>query len=367
MNPVIPFFGLARQYKNLREELLDASDRVYSSGKVLGGHYTKEFERQIAARCHRGYAIAVNSCTQGLIFAQKTVLQKPPYSVLIPTVSFAATVNSVVMNNFTPVFCEIDYQGLMDLDTLDYQLDTNVGAVMYVNLFGNTVDWDKFQIQTRFFNNNVKIIEDAAQSFGANFNGVPSGKMGDVSVLSFDPTKNLPNYGSGGMILTDDVDVWIACRNLVDNGKADDHSLPGTNSKMSESDCAQMLVKLQHFDSWQRRRADIAEYYTKELYPFLDIIGPTSGTTHAWHKYVVRANNRNSLLNYLHLHGVETRIHYDVPLYDLGVSFDYIDYAKHLFSETSVFTRECLSLPIYPELTDHEVEHIVTVVKNYYS
>jgi dTDP-4-amino-4,6-dideoxygalactose transaminase len=367
MNSVIPFFGLDRQYKNLREELLDVTDRVYSSGKVLGGHYTKEFERQIAYKCNRSYAITVNSCTQGLIFAQQAVMRDPPYTVLIPTVSFAATINSVLMNNFTPAFCEIDYKGLMDLDTVEYQLDTNIGAVMYVNLFGNTVDWERFQLQTKFFNNNIKIIEDAAQSFGASFNGIPSGAMGDISVLSFDPTKNLPNYGSGGMILTDDFDLWAACRNLCDNGKVDEHSVPGTNSKMSESDCAQMLVKLNHFDAWQRRRTEIAEYYIKELYPQVDILIPNSGTTHAWHKFVIRVNNRNSLQNYLHRNGIETRIHYDQALSDMSVGFNYVDYSKQLFTETSAFTRECLSLPIYPELADYEVETVVEAIKQYYA
>jgi dTDP-4-amino-4,6-dideoxygalactose transaminase len=363
---VIPFFGLDRQYKILREEILDTTDRVYSSGKVLDGHYTKEFERQIAYKCQRSYAITVNSGTQGLIFAQQAVMRKPPYSVLIPTVSFAATINSVLMNAFTPVFCDIDYKGLIDLGSLEYQLDDNIGAVMYVNLFGNTVDWNKFQIQTQFFNSNVKIIEDAAQSFGASFNGVPSGKMGDVSVLSFDPTKNLPNYGSGGMILTDDYTIWEACKNLKNNGKSSDHDIPGTNSKMSEVDCAQMLVKLKHFDAWQCRRADIAEYYTKELHPYVDILIPNSGTTHSWHKYVIRTGNRNGLLNYLHKNNIETRIHYDVPLYEYGVGMGYIDYAKQLFTETSAFTRECLSLPIYPELEDYEVEQVVGIIKQYY-
>jgi len=367
MNSVIPFFGLNRQYKNIREELLDITDRVYSSGSVLNGQYQREFENRMAALCHRNYAIAVNSCTQGLIFAQQATLTSKPYTVLIPTVSFAATINSVLMNNFTPVFCDINENALMDLGSIEYKLDEEIGAIMFVNIFGNTVDWDKFQIQTKFFNDNIKIIEDAAQSFGASFNGVPSGKMGDISVLSFDPTKNLPNYGSGGMILTDDVKLWEVCRNLADNGKPDNHMYIGTNSKISEADCAQMLVKLNHFDAWQRRRTEIAEYYTQELYQYVDVPVPTSGTTHAWHKYVIRVYNRSGLFNQLHQRGIDTRIHYEQPLYELDVGYTYIDYAHQLFTETSRFTRECLSLPIYPELEDHEVETIVEVIKQYYT
>jgi len=365
---MIPFFGLDRQYANLREEILDVTDQVYKSGQVLNSEYTRKFEQAIAAKCNRSYALAVNSGTQGLIFAQQATLKNPPYTVLIPTVSYVATINSVLLNNFIPVFCDITNKGLIDLDSIDYKLDQEIGGIMYVNLFGNTVDWDRFQIQTQFFNNNMLIIEDAAQSFGASYKGVPSGKMGTVSVLSFDPTKNLANYGSGGMILTDDLNIYETCRGLRDNGKTGIlyHEYPGTNSKMSESDCAQLLVKLNYFDSWQRRRAEIAAYYTEELYQYVDFPVTTEGTTHAWSKYVIQTHSRTSLQAYLSYSKIETRIHYEDALYDFGVGFPYADYGKNFYSETSRFTRECLSLPIYPELSDGEVETIAQTVKNYF-
>ena len=361
---VIPFFGVDRQYHNLREEILDTIDRVYSTGRVLDGEYTKEFERNIARRCHRSYALAVNSGTQALIFAQQAALSKPPYSVLIPTVSFVATINSVLMNGYTPVFCDIDHKGLLDLDTYEHKLDLSVGAVMYVNLFGNCIDYDKFRMQTEFFNDNLITIEDAAQSFGASYKNIPSGKMADVSILSFDPTKNLNNYGSGGMILTDDLEIYNKCLALRDNGKLS-HDVPGTNSKMSESDCAQMLVKLKHFDCWQQRRTEIANYYIDQLYQYCDILTPNQDVSHAWHKFVIRTNNRNSLMHHLSLAGIETKVHYEHALYDLGVGFNYMDYSRDLYTETSAFTRECVSLPIYPELQDTEVEIIAELVRSY--
>ena len=361
---VIPFFGVHRQYNNLRKEILDITDRVYSTGRVLDGEYTREFEKQIAKRTHREYALAVNSGTQALIFSLFATVNHRPYSVLIPTLSFVATINSVLMNNLTPVFCDVDYKGLIDLDAYEHKLDTSVGAVMYANLFGNCVDYDRFRIQTEFFNDNLKIIEDAAQSFGALYKGIPSGKMGHVSVLSFDPTKNLNNYGSGGMILTDDRDIYETCRALRDNGKPL-HDNAGTNSKMSEADCAQLLVKLKYFDSWQQRRTEIANYYIDQLYQYCDILTPNEGVEHAWHKFVIRTENRSALMSHLSYQGIETKIHYDYALYDLGVGFNYVDYSRDLYTETSAFTRECLSLPIYPELTDAEVEIIIEKIKQY--
>ena len=364
---VIPFFGVKRQYANLRDEILSAVDIVYSTGQVLDGHYTMEFENQIAKKCHRKYAVAVNSCSQGLIFAQQ-VLFLENTKILIPTISFVSTINSVLLNGNEPVLCDTDDQALINLESLDYAIKgAGVQGIMYVNLFGNTVDWDRFKMTTDFFNQDLKIIEDAAQSFGASYKGIPSGALGDISVLSFDPTKNLPNYGSGGMILTDDLEIATSLRDLRDNGKSRGHESPGTNSKMSEADCAQLLVKLKYFDSWQSRRAQIAEYYNAELTNYVDTPETTEGTVHAWHKYVIKLNDRNGLKHHLAIKGVETKVHYEAPLYERPVGYPYINYAAELYREASTFCQECLSLPIYPELTDSEVEYIVESVKEFKS
>lgn len=363
---IIPFFGVKRQYNNLRREILEATDLVYSTGQVLDGNFTKEFERQIAKRCHRRYAVAVNSGTQGLIFAQQ-VLFPQNTKILIPTISFVATINSVLLNGNEPVLCDTDDQALMNLESLDYAIKgAGVEGVMYVNIFGNTVDWDRFKMTTQFFNSDLKIIEDAAQSFGASYKGQPSGSLGDVSVLSFDPTKNLNNYGSGGMVLCDDKATLEKLLDLRDNGKRHGHEDPGTNSKMSEADCAQMLVKLKYFDAWQRRRDNIAEYYSMELDGIVDVPKVTEGTVHAWHKYVIKTMDRESLKHHLALKGVETKVHYQNPLYEEPVGYPYINYASELYREASAFCQECLSLPIYPELTDAEVEYVVKCIKEFH-
>ena len=359
----IPFFGIQRQYNSLRDELLHAADGVWTSGNVLDGPYTDRFEKVIAQRCQRQYAVAVNSGTQALIFAQQATQVKG--RVMIPAVSFVATLNSVLMANNEPVFCDVDESALLDLETIDYALDGNVNAVMYVNLFGNILDFHKLINITKFFNENVVIIEDAAQSFGARYKDVPSGKLGDVSVLSFDPTKNLNNYGSGGMILTDDYDVYQTCLSLRDNGKVHKHDYAGTNSKMSESDCAQLLVKLKYFDAWQERRRQIAEYYISNLSSYVDTVPPGDDVEHAWHKFVILAMHRDSLRGMLASHGIETRVHYDTALFEYPAGWNYTDYARDIMRGASAWSKECLSLPIYPELTDVEVEHIVTTIIDY--
>jgi dTDP-4-amino-4,6-dideoxygalactose transaminase len=168
------------------------------------------------------------------------------------------------------------------------------------------------------------------------------------------------------MVLVDNLADAKLVRDLRDNGKTNDHDIPGTNSKMSESDCAQLLVKLKYFNQWQRRRAEIADYYSRELDQYVYIPKVTDGTEHAWHKYVIKCTDRRALQHHLSITGIETKVHYEKPLYEYSVGYPYINYASELYREASAFCTECLSLPIYPELTDAEVERVVEEVKEFF-
>ena len=369
---MILFNGLQRQYQTLKEEILESTDTVLSSGQVLDGKYTDLFEQQIAKRCNRRYAIAVNSCSQALSFAQTALNING--NVIIPTTSFIATLNSILMSNNIPIFCDVDENALLDIKRLGYSLGTTkVEAIVYVNLYGNVIHYDYLLAFCKFWNktSDIKIIEDAAQSFGASYNGIPSGKLGDISVLSFDPTKNLPNYGSGGMILTDSTSAAETCYDLRDNGKYGNHIYPGTNSKMSELDCAHMLIKLKYFDDWQKRRRDIAEYYTENLPENVNIPTVESNVIHAWHKYVIQTAERAKLHEYLTAKEITTKIHYDTPLPYSNLGIDYysedVNSDSYLFGSSVRHSKESLSLPIYPEMTDSEVESVVTTIKSYYT
>ena len=364
----IPFFGVDRQYNDLREEILDATDLVYASGQVLDGPRTKLFEQTIAKMTERRYACSVGSCTQALIFSLRSIEDfGAQHKVLIPAQSFVATVNAVLEAGYDPVFCDVDSQtGLMDFNKIPVAAE-EISAIMYVNLFGNVLDQDQLISYMEVFSERkIPVIEDAAQSFGAYYRGVPSGKLGDVSCLSFDPTKNLNNYGSGGMILTDDPAVWELVADMRDNGKSNEHIASGTNSKMSEADCAQMLVKLKYFDGWQKRRTEIANYYTTELDGWVSIPTVDMNVEHAWSKYVIHHSSRSTLHIELGDVGVETRINYTTPLHLQPVSYQF-DFGRYdrtdILEGAENFSRTCLSLPIYPELEDYEVEYVVDAIK----
>lgn len=368
----IPFFGLNRQYANIRDEILARTDDVYKTGKVLGGDFTSLFELMMAKRCNREHAITVNSCTQALIFAfqshdQGWYNKNTSKQILVPGISYIATLNAIIMAGYEPVFCDVDRNtGLIDINSIPVPMQDLCGMV-YVNLFGNVANWDAiervrelFQSRRDFF-----IIEDAAQSFGSSWKGIPSGKLGDVSCLSFDPTKNLNNYGSGGMLLTDNYDLVEYFRDLKDNGKHHDNTMPGTNSKMNEADCAQMIVKLRHFDEWQTRRQEIAEYYTEQLQDYVLTPNHEPEVTHSWSKYVIHHHDRSIIHTALNQAGVETKIHYPRPLHLESIAFSHALTTNQVLPGAEDFCGTSLSLPIYPELTDSEVETVCDLVKQY--
>jgi dTDP-4-amino-4,6-dideoxygalactose transaminase len=199
------------------------------------------------------------------------------------------------------------------------------------------------------------IIEDAAQHWLSN----NCHHVGHARAISFDPMKNLNNYGNGGAVVTDDRHLSDYARNWCDNGKRSSHAQTGSNSRMSEVDCAQMMVKAKYLDRWQARRKEIAMQY---IHAFRDtalrcLIDDTNIATHCFHKFVVDVDHRDVVQSKLEQRGIETKVHYQHPLHELGAYQRYD--GPSILSAASSLSRRCLSLPIYPELEDVEVEYII--------
>jgi len=349
----VPFFALDRQYASLKDEIDHITQEVMASGQYLKGELVNKFEFAMAERLGRKYSICVNSATNGLAISLLACNAK---KVGVPNYSFSATANVIPLANASAIPIDVDRQGIIDIDEIDLSQHV-IDSLMYVNMYGNTIDYNKLLLKTGFFHvkSKVNIIEDAAQSLGATYQGKPSGSLGDISVLSFDPTKNLPNYGSGGMVLTDSTHLYNRIYGIANNHKGHLHT-PGRdsamNSQMSEVDCAGMLVKLDHFDKWQARRKQIAEYYLNNITE-VELPVVNEGVEHAWHKFVIHTVSRNQLGLELRDNGVETRIHYPNVLFHSDLS---------LAGGAAALSATTLSLPIYPEMTDNEVEYVAAQV-----
>lgn len=347
----IPFTGLKKQYNNLRTEILDATDEVLRSGQLMQGNHTAEFENWLARKNHSKYAITCHSGSQALeIIAEYYRLQSSvtPPRVVVPAMTYVATANAFIRAGWEVYIADTDYHGLLDKKKIPNEL--SIQATVLVGLYGAAVNAD------RFWGTDL-IIEDGAQHWLAN----KGNRVGNATAISFDPMKNLNAYGNGGAVVTDDLDLLEFAREWTNNGKPN-HTSIGTNSRMSEIECAQMMVKTQHIDTWQARRANICLYWMGRLKNtgIRSLIDVHNFETHCYHKFVIDVDSRDILQRNLAIKGIETKIHYREPLHELPA---YTDYAgPDILSVASALSRRVLSLPIFPELTDLEVEYIIDLV-----
>lgn len=354
----IPFFGLDRQYQNLKNEIADLTDRVYSSGQLMNGYYTEQFELWLAKYNNSRHAITVHSGTAALEaiaeYYHHEFLEQP--RVLIPTLTYRATANAFIRAGWQVELVDTDAYGILDFDQLPphrYQ------AVVIVGLYGASVahsgnirQWQDWLAR------DVLIFEDGAQHWLAD-NGT---RIGEATAISFDPTKNLPCYGNGGAVITRNSNLADFVRKWRSNGNTTD-DLVGTNSRMSELDCALLLAKANYIYEWQARRQAIAQYYLDRFsgLPIRCLITEDMMHNHAFHKFVIDVDKRDNVKQDLERYGIETKIHYAAPLHEESAYGHYL--SPGLLSCASALSRRVLSLPIYPELTDAEVEYIARHVR----
>ena len=347
----IPFTGLKKQYNNLRTEILDATDEVLRSGQLMAGNYTAEFENWLAKKNHSKYAVTCHSGSQALeIIAEYYRLQTSvnPPRVVIPSMTYVATANAFVRAGWEVYIADTDYHGLLDKKKIPQEL--SVQATVLVGLYGAAINGNRFWATDL-------IIEDGAQHWLAD----GCNRVGNATAISFDPMKNLNAYGNGGAVVTDDIDLLEFAREWCNNGKPN-HTSIGTNSRMSEVDCSQMMVKTKYIDAWQARRKNISLYWMGRLKNtgIRSLIDVHNFETHCYHKFVIDVDNRDILQRNLAIKGIETRVHYKEPLHELPA---YADCAgPNILSVASALSRRVLSLPIFPELSDLEVEYIIDSV-----
>lgn len=355
----IQFTGLKKQYHNLRQEILDATDEVLRSGVLMNGNHTAEFENWLASKNRSKYAAVVHSGTGALeciaeYYATQNAIANPP-TVLIPSLTYMATANAFMRAGWSVHFIDTDHHGLFDMRKVP---DIQYHAVVLVGLYGAAIaHLGDVRTWRNWIVGDCTIIEDAAQHWlAANCQ-----RMGQATAISFDPMKNLPCYGNGGAVVTNDANLLQFARSWRDNGKGDNY-LAGTNSRMSELDCALMMVKARHIDQWQKRRQTIATYWVERLKGSgaRSLIDRDNTNDHAFHKFVIEIDQRDEVRKKLEQKKIETRVHYVQPLHEIGIYRQWP--GPDLLSCASALSRRVLSLPLYPELTDLEVEYVIDQV-----
>ena len=380
----VQMLDFRREFSGIRNEVLLAIEEVCDSQRFILGPQVDRFERAAAEACGVRYAVGCASGTDALWLALAALKIGPGDAVVTTPFSFFATVSSILRAGAVPVLADIDPATFnLSPATVEAALikkapeaAKRITAVMPVHLYGQCAEMDGFSELAKKYD--LKIVEDAAQAFGASWNGVRAGGLGDAAAFSFYPTKNLSAMGDAGMVTTQSADTDERLRMLRTHGmrRRYFHDEIGWNARMDTIQAAVLEVKLKRVEAGNARRRELAALYDREfreaglagnstsagvVLPWVD-----PRAEHVFHQYVIRAPRRDELRAFLTSEGIGSEIYYPLPLH-LQESLAFLGYRRGNFPESEHASEEVLALPIYPELREDEVETVVDTVRRFYA
>lgn len=363
---MVPYLDLKTQYRNMEAEIKAAINRVLDSGQYSLGDEVNTLEQEFSDYCQTQYGIGVNSGASALHLALLAAGVQPGDEVITVSATFVATVAAIGYTGAKAVLIDINPHTLnMDTRLIESAITEKTRVILPVHLHGHPADMDPILAMARAFN--LTVIEDAAQAHGARYKNKPIGGLGDMGCFSFYPGKNLGAYGEAGMIVTNNPDYAQTIRQLRDWGQTskNEHRLKGYNYRMDNIQAAILRAKLKYLDEWNEARRTHADSYTKKLSPLpVTLTKPERYTLPAYHVFALRTPYRDGLKNHLAQHNINTGIHYPTPIHQQPAYFD-LGYQDGDLPITEQVARELLSLPMYPELTDTDIDTVCTAIIRY--
>ena len=360
---MIPYNDLKAQYHSIKNEIDTAVLRVLDSTQYILGEEVAAFEREFAGYCRASQAIGVNSGTSALHLALLAAGIGPGDEVITVPFTFVATVSAICYTGATPVLVDIEPDYFtMDPSKIEAAITPKTKAIMPVHLYGQPADMDPIMDIAR--RRSLTVIEDAAQAHGSDYHGRRCGSIAEIAGFSFYPGKNLGAYGEGGAITTTRADVAATCRTLRDWGRGQryEHRVKAFNYRMDGIQGAILRVKLRHLEAWTERRRQVAEWYAAALDPdTVRLPQARPGCRHVYHVYAVRTGDREKLREALDNQGIQTGVHYPIPVHLQPAHAD-LGYHAGDFPVAEQVAREVLSLPIFPEMTREQVQTVAEAV-----
>jgi dTDP-4-amino-4,6-dideoxygalactose transaminase len=385
----VPLLDLKAQFAQIRAEVMPVIDEVCASQHFILGEHVRALEEDVARYCAASAGIGVSSGTDALLLALMALNIGAGDEVITSPFTFFATAGTIARTGARPVFCDIDpvtfnlspaavqtfiddHCAERDEGLINRTTGGRIKALMPVHLYGQSADMDPLMAMAR--RHRLKVIEDAAQAIGSEYrNGVRAGTIGDVGCFSFFPTKNLGAFGDAGLCTTNDAELAENMRVLrVHGGKPKYfHALIGGNFRIDELQAAVLRVKLKYLDGWTAGRQRNAAHYDAAfadagLGAKLRTPAAVAGYRHIFNQYVVRAQNRDALRARLTERGIGSEIYYPVPLH-LQKCFAYLNYRAGDFPQSERAAGETLALPIYPELEQAQLAHVVATIAEFYA
>lgn len=362
----VPLLDLKEQYQSLKSEVEPAVAALMESQLFVLGEPVLRFEEAVAGYSDVGWAVGVSSGTDALICSLMALGVGRDDEVIVPTFSFFGSAGAIARVGARPVFVDIEADTFnLDVSKIGAAVSERTKAIMPVHLYGQMAPMAEIMAVARKYN--LAVIEDAAQSIGSKQEGKAPGVWGDCACLSFYPSKNLSGFGDGGMILCQDESLAQRCRHLRMHGEDRRyyHSMIGGNFRLDALQAVVLDIKLKYLDGWAAKRRVHAGLYDKLLGEAVRTPRIAEGNLSVYNQYVIRAERRDGLQEYLREKEIGTAIYYPHPLH-LQECFAYLGYGEGDFPVAEQACREVLALPVYPELGEEQVAYVAGCVNEFY-
>lgn len=364
----IKFVDLKMQYEAIKDEIDEAISNVIYESAYIKGKYVDSFEQAFAESYGMRHCVGVGNGTDALYLSLRAFNIGSGDEVITVANSWVSSAEVICQVGATPVFADIEPDYLnIDIADVESKITDATRAIMPVHLYGQPANIEKLADLAKRYS--LFLIEDCAQAHYARYNNKLVGTYGDISTFSFYPSKNLGAYGDAGAILTNNESLANTIRMLANHGAVTkhDHRVPGINSRLDGLQAAILSVKLKYIDKWTNLRIKKAKLYTEELrdVTYVRLPGIRPGGKHVFHVYSILAEKRDQLKSHLSGYGIETAIHYPVALSCMEAYKSYVpSHVVHPVAES--YQHRYLSLPLYPELADTEIQYVAKCIREYY-
>lgn len=365
----VNFFTSTREYAQKKQEFDSAIANVIEKGSFILGKEVSDLEEAICKYTGAKYAVGVASGSDALVVCSDILGFKEGKKVITSPFTFLASASCIARHNGIPVFVDIDEETFdMDVNKIEEHIDKDTVGILPIHLFSQMTDMDKIMDLAKKYN--LRVLEDAAEAFGMRWEGHHSGTIGDMGIFSFFPTKTLGGYGDGGMIVTNDEELYKLAKSYRVHGASKKYHYDhvGYNSRLDTLQAAILGVKLKYIDDAIAKRDEIAKWYMEGLKDCAGIRMPKikGDQKGVYYVFNILAEKRDELKDYLTSKEIGTSIYYPVPLH-LQKCFSYLGYKKGDFPVAEKISGEIMALPIYPELTKEEVDYVCASIKEFYT
>ncbi len=383
MKKNIPLVDIRAQYEEIKDELLSEWEKSFESMMLFLGPNVRAFEKEFSEYIGVQYASGVDSGTQAVHFALKAAGVDSSQEVLLPSHTFFATPEAVSYTGAVPAFVDIDDDTMNISDNavnefieknckfegsnlIDKRTNKRVSTLLVVHLYGNPANMDALSKTAKKYG--LNIVEDASQAHGAEFNGRKVGSFGISAGFSFYLSKNLSALGESGIVTTNNRDIKEKTDLYRVHGQTDKytHTLVGYNARLDEIQAAVLRLKLKRLDKWNKRRREIAQFYTENLKDLpIKLPIEQQNARHVYHLYVIRTEKRDKLFSHLRNNGIGAAIHYPIPCH-LQPALSFLNYKKGDLPITERASEQVLSIPVYPHMQDEDAAYVVSRIREFF-